>query len=58
MPKTKVIVQVYPSAGDPAADPDRRPIGRSRDVFQEMLGSLERLALTLDELGYWGLSHT
>jgi alkanesulfonate monooxygenase SsuD/methylene tetrahydromethanopterin reductase-like flavin-dependent oxidoreductase (luciferase family) len=58
VPRTKVIVQVYPSAGDPAAEPDRRPIGRSNDSFQEMLASLERLALTLDELGYWGLSHT
>ena len=58
MTKTKVIIQVHPSAGDPAADLERRPIGRNNEVFQEMLASLEGLAITLDELGYWGLSHT
>jgi alkanesulfonate monooxygenase SsuD/methylene tetrahydromethanopterin reductase-like flavin-dependent oxidoreductase (luciferase family) len=58
MPKTKIIVQVHPSIGDPAADLDRRPLGRNNDAFQEMLASLERLAMTLDDLGYWGLSHT
>jgi alkanesulfonate monooxygenase SsuD/methylene tetrahydromethanopterin reductase-like flavin-dependent oxidoreductase (luciferase family) len=58
MTQTKVIVQVHPSAGDPVADPARRPIGRNRDVFQELLASLGVLAARLDELGYWGLSHT
>jgi alkanesulfonate monooxygenase SsuD/methylene tetrahydromethanopterin reductase-like flavin-dependent oxidoreductase (luciferase family) len=55
---TKIIVQVYPSAGDPTAFPDRRPIGRDNDLFRRMLTSLERLAVRLDDLGYWGLSHT
>jgi alkanesulfonate monooxygenase SsuD/methylene tetrahydromethanopterin reductase-like flavin-dependent oxidoreductase (luciferase family) len=58
VPRTKVIVQVYPSAGDPVDDLARRPIGRNNEVFQELLAGLERLALRLDELGYWGLSHT
>ncbi len=58
MTKTKIIVQVHPSAGDPGGDPGRRPIGRNGDVFQELLASLARLALGLDDMGYWGLSHT
>jgi alkanesulfonate monooxygenase SsuD/methylene tetrahydromethanopterin reductase-like flavin-dependent oxidoreductase (luciferase family) len=55
---TRVIVQVHPSVGDAEARVRRRPIGRDNDAFQEMLASLMRLAKVLDDLGYWGLSHT
>jgi alkanesulfonate monooxygenase SsuD/methylene tetrahydromethanopterin reductase-like flavin-dependent oxidoreductase (luciferase family) len=55
---TKVIIQVHPSIGDPSRHPERRPIGRDNELYQQMLASLERLALALDDMGYWGLSHT
>jgi alkanesulfonate monooxygenase SsuD/methylene tetrahydromethanopterin reductase-like flavin-dependent oxidoreductase (luciferase family) len=58
MARTKIIVQVYPSVGDPTDPQARRPIGRDNEAYQRMLVSLERLALALDDMGYWGLSHT
>lgn len=53
----KVIVQIYPSLGDRAAMASRRPIGRDRDAFHEVMHGLREIAVALDQLGYWGLSH-
>ena len=53
----KVIVQVYPSLGPPEEMAHRRPIGRDNEAFQATVQSMKRLAIALDNLGYWGLSH-
>lgn len=54
----KVLLQAYPSMGSPEEQRRLRPIGRSVPAFQRTLASLINLAVTADELGYWGLSHT
>lgn len=53
----KVIVQVYPSLGDHDAMARHRPIGRDPEVFHSVMHGLRELAVAMDELGYWGLSH-
>lgn len=53
----KVIVQIYPSLGGPEEMTRHRPIGRNPDVFHRVMHELRELAIAMDELGYWGLSH-
>ena len=53
----KVIVQIYPSLGDYDQMREHRPIGRSAPVFHEVMHGLREIAVAMDELGYWGLSH-
>lgn len=53
----KVIVQIYPSLGDHQAMARHRPIGRDAGVFHEVMHGLREIAVAMDELGYWGLSH-
>jgi alkanesulfonate monooxygenase SsuD/methylene tetrahydromethanopterin reductase-like flavin-dependent oxidoreductase (luciferase family) len=53
----KVIVQIYPSLGGPHAMAELRPIGRNVERFHEVMHGLREIAVALDELGYWGLSH-
>src|ERR1700744_6167706 len=53
----KVIVQIYPSLGDHEAMREHRPIGRNPEVFHSVMGGMREIAVALDELGYWGLSH-
>ena len=53
----KVILQVYPTAGNLEQMQARRPIGRDADTYQELLESLVELVQAADELGYWGITH-
>jgi alkanesulfonate monooxygenase SsuD/methylene tetrahydromethanopterin reductase-like flavin-dependent oxidoreductase (luciferase family) len=53
----KIILQVYPSLGDPAAMLERRPIGRDNDAVQGMLDGLIEVARAADDLGYWAITH-
>ena len=53
----KVIVQIYPSMGGYDKMKAHRPIGRDPFVFQEVMSGLRDIAVAMDELGYWGLSH-
>lgn len=53
----KVIVQIYPSLGDRDAMRARRPIGRDPEAFHDVMQGLAEIAVAMDELGYWGLSH-
>lgn len=54
----KTVVQLYPSM--PARSPEERarlrPLGRNRDLYQEMVHELVDIAQAADELGYWGMS--
>ena len=53
----KVIVQIYPSMGGYEQMQAHRPIGRDPMVFQEVMKGMRDIAVAMDELGYWGLSH-
>jgi alkanesulfonate monooxygenase SsuD/methylene tetrahydromethanopterin reductase-like flavin-dependent oxidoreductase (luciferase family) len=54
---TKVILQVYPTAGNLEEMQAKRPIGRDADAYHTMLESLVELVQAADELGYWGITH-
>jgi alkanesulfonate monooxygenase SsuD/methylene tetrahydromethanopterin reductase-like flavin-dependent oxidoreductase (luciferase family) len=54
---TRIILQVYPSLGPPAAMLERRPIGRDNDAVQSMLEGLIEVAQAADDLGYWAITH-
>lgn len=54
---TKVILQVYPSLGNPTEMLERRPIGRDNEMVQRMLDGLVEVARAADELGYWAITH-
>lgn len=53
----KVIVQIYPSLGDHDAMARHRPIGRDPHVFHDVMHGMREIAMAMDELGYWGMSH-
>jgi alkanesulfonate monooxygenase SsuD/methylene tetrahydromethanopterin reductase-like flavin-dependent oxidoreductase (luciferase family) len=53
----KVIVQIYPSLGDHAAMARHRPIGRDSAVFHSVMHGMREIAVAMDELGVWGMSH-
>ncbi|MPZ22253.1 MAG: LLM class flavin-dependent oxidoreductase [Dehalococcoidia bacterium] len=53
----KVILQVYPTLGGPEEMERRRPIGRDREAYQNMIESLVECVQAADELGYWGITH-
>ena len=53
----KVIVQIYPSMGNFEQMQEHRPIGRDPQVFQDVMHGMRDIAVAMDELGYWGLSH-
>ena len=54
---TKVILQVYPTAGNVEQMAALRPIGRDAGAYQAMLESLVELVQAADALGYWGITH-
>jgi alkanesulfonate monooxygenase SsuD/methylene tetrahydromethanopterin reductase-like flavin-dependent oxidoreductase (luciferase family) len=58
MAKPKVIVQIYPMlpAKDRADREAKRPLGRNRDVYQQVLHETMDIARELDEMGVWGIS--
>ncbi len=53
----KVIVQIYPSLGGHEEMVRRRPIGRDPEAFHTVMHGLREIAIAMDEMGYWGLSH-
>lgn len=53
----KPILQVYPTMGGPDEMEERRPIGRDREAYQNLLTNLEDLVEVADNLGYWGITH-
>lgn len=53
----KTILQVYPTLGGPDEMEERRPIGRDREAYQNLLADLEDLVKEADDLGYWGITH-
>lgn len=53
----KVIVQIYPSLGDHQEMARLRPIGRNSEAFHKVMHGMREIAMAMDELGYWGLSH-
>jgi alkanesulfonate monooxygenase SsuD/methylene tetrahydromethanopterin reductase-like flavin-dependent oxidoreductase (luciferase family) len=58
MAKPKVIVQIYPMlpAKDRADREAKRPLGRNRDVYNQVLHETMEIARELDEMGVWGIS--
>ena len=58
MATPKVIVQIYPvlPAEDRADRERKRPLGRNRDVYHEVLHETFDLVKQLDEMGVWGIS--
>lgn len=54
---TKVILQVYPTLGNPDEMARRRPIGRDNEAYENMLDGLVELVQAADDLGYWGIAH-
>lgn len=53
----KPILQVYPTLGGPDEMEAKRPIGRDREAYQQLLADLEDLVGVADDLGYWGITH-
>ncbi len=58
MAKPKVIVQIYPMlpAEDRADRERKRPLGRNRDLYQQVLHETFDIVRELDEMGVWGIS--
>jgi alkanesulfonate monooxygenase SsuD/methylene tetrahydromethanopterin reductase-like flavin-dependent oxidoreductase (luciferase family) len=58
MPKPKVIIQIYPML--PAEDREdrerKRPLGRDRELYSEVLHDWLDVVKAADELGCWGIS--
>jgi alkanesulfonate monooxygenase SsuD/methylene tetrahydromethanopterin reductase-like flavin-dependent oxidoreductase (luciferase family) len=53
----KVIVQIYPTLGNEEEMARRRPIGRDSEAFHAVMRGMREIAMAMDQLGYWGLSH-
>jgi alkanesulfonate monooxygenase SsuD/methylene tetrahydromethanopterin reductase-like flavin-dependent oxidoreductase (luciferase family) len=53
----KVMLQVYPTLGNPEEMERLRPIGRDNGAYQRTLDSLVELVQAADELGYWAITH-
>jgi len=58
MATPKVIVQIYPvlPAEDRADRERKRPLGRNREVYHQVLHETFGLVKELDEMGVWGIS--
>jgi alkanesulfonate monooxygenase SsuD/methylene tetrahydromethanopterin reductase-like flavin-dependent oxidoreductase (luciferase family) len=58
MPKPKVIVQIYPMlpTADRAEREQRRPLGRDRDLYHDVLHDWLDIVKAADDLGVWGIS--
>lgn len=58
MAKPKVIIQIYPMlpAADRADREKKRPLGRNREVYHQVLHETYDLVRELDERGVWGIS--
>jgi len=58
MAKPKVIVQIYPMlpAEDRADRERQRPLGRNKDLYQQVLHETFDIVHELDEMGVWGIS--
>ncbi|MDA0821449.1 MAG: LLM class flavin-dependent oxidoreductase [Proteobacteria bacterium] len=58
MAKPKVIVQIYPMlpAKDRADRERKRPLGRNREVYQQVLHETLDIVRELDQMGVWGIS--
>ena len=58
MAKPKVIVNLYPvmPAEDRADRERKRPLGRNREVYQQVLHETFDIVRELDEMGLWGIS--
>ncbi|MFT4582082.1 MAG: alkanesulfonate monooxygenase SsuD [Gammaproteobacteria bacterium] len=58
MAKPKVIVQIYPMlpAEDRADRERKRPLGRNREVYNQVLHETLDVVRELDQMGVWGIS--
>ena len=58
MPKPKVIIQIYPMlpTADRAEREQRRPLGRDRELYHEVLHDWLDIVKAADDLGVWGIS--
>ena len=58
MARPKVICQLYPMlpAEDRADRERKRPLGRNRELYHEVLHEMHGMVKEIDEMGVWGIS--
>ena len=58
MARPKVICQLYPMlpAEDRADRERKRPLGRNRELYHQVLHEMHGMVKEIDELGVWGIS--